>query len=263
MRRLLRVIPFVIVALASPSIGAELQFNAAFQAASKIAPKSDFETQSDFEYRVGSSLPGEFSVRYKPRYKDDEFYKRYMNEIAYDPESRTLTVKIKGASVCICKFLGDAYDPRARHILYITFVERGSSGSYIGQNAFGAKAKVTSHLSHDRGVAVINAPSGSDSEGETIAKVALTDIDSEKAKSIIKRGYFILTFNPALPSSESLPARKMIANDLNGSTATIDKPTESFTYTALLSAKLTRVRFFDGANEQPIFDGNSDEMTIR
>ncbi len=266
MNPLLRTILAMLITLAIPAYGADSQFAAAFQAISKIAPKSDFESQAAFESRVAAALPGAFSIRRKPHYENDEFAKQHENEIAYDPETQTLTAKVYGDSICICKFAGSETDVLAGDYMYITVTGSTSTGSYVGQNAFGAKAKVRVAMTHSQGVVVTNAPvrelASSYEDSRTIVKLTFPNITASQARAAVSKGYFILTFQPELLGSASRPTRRLIGRDESATeAATIQTPFEAATETRLITAKLSRVQFFDGTGAAPLFDKATSDMT--
>ena len=143
-------------------------------------------------------------------------------------------------------------DAETQHVPAIQIASREkSSRQYEAQNAYGAKAQVTSSVNEVGYIAAFVLPRGD--RPETLRDVAMPDdpdldayewketLDGPAAKAIYQGSKLVIEGTIA-----SFPDGKVTHCDTTAATATIDEPTEVLDYDCYVAAKVSRIAFVSG-----------------
>jgi hypothetical protein len=171
--------------------------------ARKDLQKSEYETSAEFDARIKTAMAGVAQMKFSVAKGSALGH--------YDADSETYTLKSFEVSLLFNHIIG-GYGPDTRQWFLIKTSGKAKSGkSYVGENAYGTKRKVSVDDYTDHGVVFLGGPIAS--SGATIS----FHISRQDAKAEIASLEAIIVGSPDAP---------WVYDDTHYSGATIDAPTD-------------------------------------
>jgi len=215
----------------------------ALEALEETNTKSEFETSAEFEQRkkngqASQHLPCELAFVVPPAFEDLSGWRA-----TYDADGHVMVVSLQFMHLTF------VLEPDKPDFNVLGLSHKGSRSEYVGQNAYGATAEVSSYQGEAYGLALpLNAwvsevPSGTEGLRHPPSYRVLIPMEPDYARNL-KPNLGVLVVC-------SLRQSKLLTW-FSGHEATIDSPYEGYVTTKYLNAKIEQVWVFDSQSGQVI-----------